>query len=187
MGYLRSVKGLNSQSQTGFTIVELLIVIVVIGILAALVLNSFAGIQAKGRDTQRTTDVKAVVTQLEGYFNQAGAGSYPDVATTPTATTFGQTFITANFKGLDGNALLDPTHTTGYDWTNATALTVGTAAPTTAATAPSSANLKYLYVPYNGTGAGAVLCVAQPCVHYVVFYYTENSPTVGVQSKLSLN
>ncbi|MEO8863266.1 MAG: prepilin-type N-terminal cleavage/methylation domain-containing protein, partial [Candidatus Saccharimonadales bacterium] len=43
--------------QQGFTIVELLIVIVVIGILAALVITTFTGIQQKGRDTERTTDL----------------------------------------------------------------------------------------------------------------------------------
>lgn len=40
------------RGQSGFTIVELLIVIVVIGILAGLVLNTYSGIQAKARDTQ---------------------------------------------------------------------------------------------------------------------------------------
>ena len=35
------------RNQAGFTIVELLIVIVVIGILAALVLNTFQGVQAR--------------------------------------------------------------------------------------------------------------------------------------------
>lgn len=40
---------MKQKNQTGFTIVELLIVIVVIGILAALVLNSFTKAQEKAR------------------------------------------------------------------------------------------------------------------------------------------
>src|SRR5690606_24488036 len=54
---------LKKTYQKGFTVVELLIVIVVIGILAALVLNTFAGIQQKARDTERKTDINAVATQ----------------------------------------------------------------------------------------------------------------------------
>lgn len=87
----------------GFTIVELLIVIVVIGILAALVLNSFQGVQARARDTERRTDINAVATQLEVYYNDNGG--YPsasDLAVT------GSAWATANLKGLDLEALKDP-------------------------------------------------------------------------------
>ena len=66
---------LKLKSQKGFTIVELLIVIVVIGILAALVLNTFAGVQKRARDTQRQTAINSMATQLEVYYNDRG--SYP--------------------------------------------------------------------------------------------------------------
>lgn len=63
----------------GFTIVELLIVIVVIGILAALVLSSFAGAQAKARDTDRRNDLSVIKRALLAYEidngNTIGAGS----------------------------------------------------------------------------------------------------------------
>jgi len=85
----------------GFTIVELLIVIVVIGILAALVLNSFSGVQARARDTERRTDINAVATQLEVYYNDNGG--YP--STTDLTDT---TWVTNNLKGLDAEALKDP-------------------------------------------------------------------------------
>lgn len=84
------------NKQQGFTIVELLIVIVVIGILAALVITTFTGIQQKGRDTERTTDIKALHGQLEAYFAQNA--SYPALAdVTPTL-----------LRGLDADALVDP-------------------------------------------------------------------------------
>lgn len=85
----------------GFTIVELLIVIVVIGILAALVITTYSGIQAKARNSKRQTDVQAVQTQLEAYFAQNG--HYPSLADMNSAS-----WRTTNMKSLDSGALQDP-------------------------------------------------------------------------------
>ncbi len=89
------------KNQRGFTIVELLIVIVVIGILAALVITTFNGIQQKGRDTERQTDIKALHGQLEAYYAQNGR--YPTLANLNDTT-----FRSTNMKGLDAEALQDP-------------------------------------------------------------------------------
>ena len=51
----------NKQNSNGFTIVELLIVIVVIGILAAITIVAFNGVQARATDTR----IKAIASQLE--------------------------------------------------------------------------------------------------------------------------
>lgn len=93
--------------QTGFTIVELLIVIVVIGILAALVITTFNGIQQKGRDTERQTDIKAVHGQLEAAFAQLGY--YPTLA---ELTNNASDYRTNNMRGLDEGALVDPSGST---------------------------------------------------------------------------
>jgi prepilin-type N-terminal cleavage/methylation domain-containing protein len=55
------------MNRRGFTIIELLIVIVVIGVLAAITIVAFNGIQNRARDTQRLSDVKAIVKALESY------------------------------------------------------------------------------------------------------------------------
>lgn len=59
----------------GFTVVELLIVIVVIGILAALAIGSYNSMSAKARDSQRMQDVKAISKALEAYYIRNG--EYP--------------------------------------------------------------------------------------------------------------
>lgn len=64
-----------NKKQSAFTIVELLIVIVVIGILAALVLNSFSGAQVKARNAQTVSLAKAYHTAIMAY--AADKGSYP--------------------------------------------------------------------------------------------------------------
>lgn len=59
----------------GFTIVELLIVIVVIGILAAITIVAYNGTQQRARDSQRESDVKTIVKALELYY--IDNGKYP--------------------------------------------------------------------------------------------------------------
>ena len=66
------------KRERGFTIVELLIVIVVIGILALLVITTYSGIQAKARNAKRQTDIQAIQTQLEAFFSQNGY--YPSLS-----------------------------------------------------------------------------------------------------------
>ena len=91
----------TKSKQQGFTIVELLIVIVVIGILAALVITTFTGIQQKARNTERTTDIKAIQGQVEAYYAQNG--KYPTLANLNDSA-----FRSSNMKGLDPEALKDP-------------------------------------------------------------------------------
>lgn len=59
----------------GFTIVELLIVIVVIGILAAISMVSYTGVQNRARDAQRLSDMRTITTALERY--KIDHGEYP--------------------------------------------------------------------------------------------------------------
>jgi prepilin-type N-terminal cleavage/methylation domain-containing protein len=56
------------KRDSGFTIVELLIVIVVIGILAALVIVQFTNVQARARDTDRKSDIRALQSKLAEYY-----------------------------------------------------------------------------------------------------------------------
>lgn len=64
----------------GFTIVELLIVIVVIAILASISIVSYNGIQNRAKTTAASTVAKSVATKAEMAYTLTG--SYPSVATT---------------------------------------------------------------------------------------------------------
>lgn len=92
------------SKQEGFTIVELLIVIIVIGILAGLVITTFTGIQQKTRNTERQTDIKAIHGQVEAYYAQEG--KYPTLDNLNS-----DTWRASNMKGLDKEALRDPKST----------------------------------------------------------------------------
>lgn len=61
----------------GFTIVELLIVIVVIGILAAIVIVAYNGVQTRAQNTQRINELSTWKRAFESY--KAREGQYPAV------------------------------------------------------------------------------------------------------------
>lgn len=151
---------LKKHLQKGFTIVELLIVIVVIGILAALVLNTFSGVQRRARDTERQTDINSVATQLEVYYNDNGG--YPVL----TAEVGDDTWAKANLKGIDLNALRPP-------GINANAMT--------ATNNPSLVQYGYETFATDGTTA----CTTNPCAKFRLYWLKED--TNVVQSKDSLN
>jgi general secretion pathway protein G len=64
----------QTRPQSGFTIVELLIVIVVIGILAAITIVAYNGIQSRARETSLRSDLTNIAKQLEMYHVD---GDYP--------------------------------------------------------------------------------------------------------------
>lgn len=63
------------KTSSGFTIVEILIVIVVIAILAAISVVAYTGIQNRARDTIRSNDSTAIRKALDLY--KADKGTYP--------------------------------------------------------------------------------------------------------------
>lgn len=77
---------MKKRIHPGFTIVELLIVIVVIGILAAITIVAYNGIQGRARDTQRISDLKSIAKALELY--KINNGVYPTPVSTPNASSW---------------------------------------------------------------------------------------------------
>ncbi len=71
---------INLRKINGFTIGELLIVVVVIGILAAIVTVAYTGITGQARDSKRSADLKSVQNALELYY--IDKGGYPRCGST---------------------------------------------------------------------------------------------------------
>ena len=71
---LKNIK--NLRAEKGFTIVELLIVIVVIGILVAIVVVAYTGITQQANDQRYLSNAQSVRKVAEAW--QARDGDYPD-------------------------------------------------------------------------------------------------------------
>lgn len=144
------------KNKKGFTIVELLIVIVVIGILATLVIVTFTGIQQKARNTERKTDINAVASHVEAFY--AETGSYPTMAQMNDPA-----FRTANMKGLKADALADPKN----------------AGSQTLAATSTSTVYGYAVTQDDGTSACAVVDSgpATTCTRYTITATLEDSNT----------
>lgn len=91
------------QAKKGFTLVEILVAVTIVGILAAIGLGSFASSQMKARDSRRKSDLASIAKALEFYYNDRG--EYPDddaagtgaikgcgSSATPANCTWGSTF-----------------------------------------------------------------------------------------------
>lgn len=65
----------SHQRQSGFTLIEIMVVMVIIGILASMSLGTFLTSQQKSRDSQRKSDLKQIRNSLDMYFNDKG--QYP--------------------------------------------------------------------------------------------------------------
>ncbi len=71
----------------GFTLVELLIVIVILGILSTLTVFAVRGITDRGQTNACTAEVKTLQTSVESYFAQYGGTTIPTAAYTSSAAT----------------------------------------------------------------------------------------------------
>lgn len=89
--------------QAGFTTIELVLVIVIIGILSALVITTRAGVQQNERNTERQRDIKELRNGLESYFAQAD--QYPTLKDFNSSQ-----WRTSNLKAIEADVFRDPSN-----------------------------------------------------------------------------
>ena len=65
----------NIRSRQGFTLLELMIVVVIVGMLAIIIVPNLVSGPTRARDSQRKADLQTIKNSLEGYYNDNN--SYP--------------------------------------------------------------------------------------------------------------
>jgi len=145
------MKTISDNRTKGFSIIELMVVIVIICILAALIALTASGVQAKNRNGVRQTQIDALRSQLESYYAQTDM--YPTAANLNDPT-----WRTKNLSKLKADALQDPRWDKGVK-----ACTVGDKA---VATTQPTANC----YSYQVTTSDGSVCDndKNPCVHYTL-------------------
>lgn len=154
----------------GFTIVELIIVITIMGILLVLGVVNLNGSQADARDAERKSDVETIATALEsvysGYTSANGsqkAGQYPSTADLlPNPTNI--------LKDIDPKALQPPS-------TSAVSALITATTTSTITPVATLSKDKYIYQPlyYNSTTSTWYICnLTQECRKFNIYCVLEN-------------
>lgn len=87
----------------GFTIVEMVVVITIIGILAALTVGAYNGIQTRARDSTRVGDMRSIGKALE--LHRSRHGDFPARSSSATSWASSATYPNDYITGLHGPGL----------------------------------------------------------------------------------
>lgn len=144
-----------AKNKLGFTIVEVTITIVIVGLLVSIGIFSYVKIQAESRDSQRTARINILIEALEKYY--AKNGEYPSCsAMTQSADTVASTVL----PGLDKTALVAPKAPAGTTNSITCTALVGASGPDV-----------FAYV-----GDGSTTCSSgAACLKYTLQYREENT------------
>lgn len=128
----------TKKQQSGFTIIEVLIVLAIAGLIMLVVFLAVPALQRSSRNTQRKNDVSAIASAVSNYINNNGG-------TLPTSTGTDSTTNTIDICGADCTKGNIETAKLGYYANTTTAISFQKATVTTGT--GSSASTSSIKVP----------------------------------------
>ena len=113
------------RSRTGFTLIELMIVVAIIGILASIAIPNFLRFQAKSKQSEARLLLSGIFTSQTSYFSENNRyGSFGEIAWSPIGTKQIYTYYSGS-DGMGGSGLADfkdpPAPAVHSPWTGAPA------------------------------------------------------------------
>lgn len=162
----------------GFTIVELIITITIMGILLTLAVVNLTSTQVNGRDSERKGDAESLALNIENYYTNQNPDIPMSGGTYVGSSHMNDAEITKYLPDLD----LKNAHAPNVPLSDPISVVPATNNVTTVTGVtpkPSKTNDVYVYQPLTATGA---LCTdpisSGDCRRFNIFYYQEVDNTV---------
>jgi len=170
------------MTRRGFTIVELIITVTIMGILLTLAVVNVGSTQANARDEERKADIEAIGNALDRYY-KTGNGTSSILNTYPAAEVITSEAALQSFlQDIDLKSFRAP------GITNATQsfIVATNAVQTTAGVTPQPTKDQYVYQPITTNGT---LCPAgfTSCRKYNLYYRLESNNGSIVYKAMSKN
>jgi len=166
------------MTRRGFTIVELIITITIMGILLTLAVVNVNSTQIQARDNERKVDIESIANALEGYYLTGADGSlnlgrYPSTALAGDVTTLKNNLRDIDLKSFTAPGIEDPMTTFIPSTNTGTAKSI----QTTAGVLPQPTKDQYVYQAIKTDGS---ICTAAAidCRKFNLFYRLESDNTV---------
>ncbi len=154
------------MQRRGFTLIELMVVIVIMAFLASLSIGADLILLRQGRDAERQSDATAIARYLEDYYRVNASVSAPSYPITTAAAV--QTAI----KSMSGDTI---------DIMTAPDATTLSLTVNTAAFPPTPTKTQYIYQAFSQP-TGTTICSASPCVRFKLYYLSESKGVQVIES-----
>lgn len=157
------------MNRRGFTIVEVLIVIFIMGVLLVLGVVNLRTSEINSRDAERKTDIETISIYLNTFYT-TGNGTSTNIGRYPSTllTSSGLAFMTQTLRDIDNGSLKAP----GVTDATLTFISATNNTQTAAGILPQPTISQYVYQPLQSDGS---LCISelQECRKFNLYYKSE--------------